>query len=208
MKIFQFYFITNLTFSLLVLILSLDTPFHFLRHRLSDIVLLCAFLCMVLQLLSVLQTVNVAGERNWVRAMFVPLPASAFFLLISVSMEFYEDSPFGHIPNLWIRIVLVLFGLGVLLFLVGCFLVRSQRVARGLRIWAVCLIAVIASLAVTIYNESHLQSALINYLVTFEIGVLFVPLLPLQYRLWKRDPNLERLEAEARAIGEPENPSE
>jgi len=216
MKTYRFYFYATLLFLsldlliLLVACLSFGKPVSISRlygsRSVVDYLPLLALIAHSVSILSIIRMLRQYRERTWVTAMFIPLCLSLWMssinsLLAAVSY-FRAGSEYGLLTPI-LRVAIII---GYIGFAIGCFSIREPVLRKSYRQMIWFLIG--ASLGIAIFLNVPL-SGYRTYLIKSGLQqlvqiILYLPLLFLNWKLWRKDPSEETWEQAVDGIGKPE----
>jgi hypothetical protein len=205
MKVYGFYF-----FATLVLLAS-----SFGMDQVDALTYLY-FLAIGVVTLAPLRMTRQYREATWIRGLLLVFPLGAWMTFVRIvwgwalDEGFVPSSTFSVFENFYSTVSLVSTA-GYLCFVVGCFAVKASPLQRRFRQMAwLCIAVILVRVFLTLSSNRqttpgwHTVIMWRNLWLVVVTDLLFLPLLLLEYQLWKRPPVEDQLKAAVDAIGLPE----
>jgi hypothetical protein len=209
MKQFRFFFWMTVVFMVCCAGLSVIDLYRIRVGRADDILMMATFIPLGLALMSPVYMIRHVRGSAVVRGLFVPASVAvalicAYFLLGELinllHLLLLTDKYTGQIATIVGVIVLVSW----LLFVIACFCVKARPLRWWFRIQGVLIIlwivlVVTAVMQLNRYPPAHAR--LWNGLITMANTLVLLPLLLLNYTLWRKDPAGEEMKEAVAALG-------
>lgn len=207
MKRYALYFFAGLGALLTRWLMVLPLPWEFPVAWPLFLIHIIGVCCRGIFFYSIVRMTAEFAEPRWVRTLFYPFVLSTWVNGLSEIAVMYivyygldHQRVFGDFYHPMLPFLNGLYYVGIVLFVVGAFFVRDKTLRPGLRIWALCFFTtgLLGGL-----EDLHLISRIGEWF-NYVAPIIYIPPLFLNYRLWKRPPDMA---SEIASIGEPENPT-
>jgi hypothetical protein len=208
MKQFLFYFLVTLLFILCCMALLSWQIHPWFADYLRDEFIVAALFLLGLTLLSPTQMVKHTGGSLAQQRLFLPAAIAVWVIVAGFSLiaGFSSKRWFGDAVERYTGLIFpslaVILVTGWVSFIFACFRVRPQLLTRGFRIQAIAAISwlLVAIVTIAVNFRADNVPGLMDVLLAAN-ALAALPLLWLNYRLWRRGPEEAALTAAVAALG-------